>query len=182
MPRLAQRRATTPESRLFDRRVAFPAAIVALQSVAAAYFLIDGMGDVFEQMNHGFSPEITLECLVALALLGGVVTGSRYIGQMTRELRRTDQSLARARGALAEHIALRFEQWGLTPSESEVALFALKGCDVAQIARMRGAAAGTVRSQLSQIYAKSGVSSQAMLVSLFIDDLLETDTKATHSS
>ena len=55
-----------------------------------------------------------------------------------------------------------------------MALFALKGCDVAEIAELRGAATGTVRSQLSQIYAKAGVTSQAMLVSLFIEDLLDT--------
>jgi DNA-binding CsgD family transcriptional regulator len=30
-----------------------------------------------------------------------------------------------------------------------------------------------VRSQLSQVYAKAGVKSQAMLVALFIDDLID---------
>ena len=52
------------------------------------------------------------------------------------------------------------------------ALFALKGCDVAEIAQLRGAAQGTVRAQLSQVYAKAGVTSQAGLVSLFLEDLL----------
>jgi DNA-binding CsgD family transcriptional regulator len=51
-------------------------------------------------------------------------------------------------------------------------LFALKGCDAAEIAKMRNAAQGTVRAQLSSIYAKAGVSSQAALVSLFFDELL----------
>ena len=87
--------------------------------------------------------------------------------------RAEEANLAKARGALAEHIGLRFDEWRLTPGECEVALFALKGCDVAEIARLRGAAPGTVRSQLSQIYAKAGVGSQATLVSLFIDDLLD---------
>ena len=63
-----------------------------------------------------------------------------------------------------------------------MALFALKGCDVAEIARLRGAAAGTIRSQLSQIYAKAGVSSQAMLVSVFIDDLLDAPPQAKAGS
>jgi DNA-binding CsgD family transcriptional regulator len=156
-----------------DRRVAVPLAIVAIQFVAAVYFVVDGVDDVLTEVTRGLSFEIVMECLVAFALLGGVVMGSLYIRRITEELRWKDQSLANARGALAEHIALRFAEWGLTPGEGEVALFALKGCDVAEIARLRGAAAGTVRSQLSQIYAKSGVSSQAMLVSLFIEDLLD---------
>jgi DNA-binding NarL/FixJ family response regulator len=76
-----------------------------------------------------------------------------------------------------DHMAVRFQEWGLTPGEGDVALFALKGCDVAQIAELREVATGTVRSQLSQIYSKAGVTSQAMLVSLFIEDLLDAPTK-----
>ena len=89
------------------------------------------------------------------------------------EARRREQSLAVARGALGAHVAERFRDWGLTAAESDVALFALKGCDAAEIARLRGAAAGTVRAQLSQVYAKAGVASQAALVSLFVEDLLD---------
>ncbi|MEQ1490767.1 MAG: helix-turn-helix transcriptional regulator [Terricaulis sp.] len=116
--------------------------------------------------------------MIALALLAGVIVSSRNFIRLNRELRWKEQSLARARGALADHIALRFREWGLTKGEGEVALFALKGCDVAEIARLRGAAAGTIRSQLSQIYTKAAVSSQAMLVSVFIDDLLDGPIEA----
>jgi len=172
MPLSDTRPAASEGRPLTDRRIAGPIAILALQSLAAIYFVVDGIDDLIAQTGHGFSLEIAMECVAALALLGGVVMGSRHVGRITEELRRKDRALANARGALAEHIALRFEEWGLTPGEEDVALFALKGCDVAEIARLRGAAAGTVRSQLSQIYAKAGVNSQAMLVSLFIEDLL----------
>lgn len=158
---------------LFDRRVAVPLAIVVLQFIAALYFVFDGVSDLIEQTDKGFDQELAMECLATLALLGGTVMGSLYIRRIVGELHHKDQALAAARAALADHIALRFEEWKLTPGEREVALFALKGCDIAEIARLRGAAAGTVRSQLSQIYAKAGVSSQAMLASLFIEDLLE---------
>jgi DNA-binding CsgD family transcriptional regulator len=57
-----------------------------------------------------------------------------------------------------------------------VALFALKGCTAQDIARIRSTAEGTVRAQLTRIYAKAGVASQAGLVSLFFDDLLDVDT------
>lgn len=158
---------------LSDRRLAAPLAIVALQAIAAVYFLVDGIDDLMTEARQGVSIGMAMECIVAVALLGGIVMGTRYVRRLTGELRRKDQALANARGALAEHIALRFDEWGLTPGEGDVALFALKGCDITEIARLRSAATGTVRSQLSQIYAKAGVSSQAMLVSLFIEDLLE---------
>ena len=60
----------------------------------------------------------------------------------------------------------------MSAGESEVALFAIKGCSVSEIALLRNTATGTVRSQLSQIYAKAGVTSQSMLTSIFIEELL----------
>lgn len=153
--------------------LALPVGLMALQVVAAAFFVVDGFEDWLVAGAQGFDLDLAMECVIALALFAGVILSSRNIIRLTNDLQRKEQSLARARGALAEHIDLRFQEWGLTKGEGEVALFALKGCDVAEIARLRGAAAGTIRSQLSQVYAKAGVSSQAMLVSLFIDDLLD---------
>lgn len=165
--------APAPRTKLTDRRVVMPAVLATMQVLAASYLVFDGVDDFLDRIGQGITAEIVMECVVAIALLGGVVLSAHHIRQIDKQLNRQQQALAVARGALADHIAIRFEEWGLTPGENEVALFALKGCDVAEIARLRGAASGTVRSQLSQIYAKAGVSSQAMLVSLFIEDLLD---------
>lgn len=149
------------------------AVIVAVQAIAAVYFLTDGIGDIFEQAKSGVGFEVIMDCVVAIALIAGIWVGVRHFRETAGELRRKDAALGIARGALAEHMALRFSEWGLTIGESEVALFAMKGCNIAEIAQLRQAAHGTVRSQLSQIYAKAGVSSQSMLVSLFIEDLID---------
>jgi len=159
-------------------QLALPVALMALQVVAAAYFVIDGVEDQLLEAPGAFNLDLAMEFVIALALLAGVIVSSRNFFRLRRELEWKEQSLARAQGALADHIALRFQEWGLTKGEGEVALFALKGCDVAEIARLRGAATGTIRSQLSQIYTKAGVSSQAMLVSVFIDDLLDGPPRA----
>lgn len=159
-------------ARLMSRRVIVPLAIVALQAIAATYFVVDGIDEVLAEARQGISFGTVMELVVALALLAGIGLGLRHIVNSNRELVRMDRALAGAQGALAEHITLRFQQWRLTPGEAEVALFALKGYEIGEIARLRGAAGGTVRSQLSQVYAKAGVTSQAMLVSLFIEDLL----------
>ena len=160
-------------ARLLKWPLALPVGVMALQILAAAFFVFDGFEDWYAEGAQAFSFDTAMECVIAVALLTGVILSSRNIVRLTRDLQRQEQALDRARGALGEHIALRFREWGLTKGEGEVALFALKGCDIAEIARLRGAAPGTIRAQLSQIYAKAGVTSQAMLVSLFIEDLLD---------
>ena len=152
-----------------DRQVLLVAAVVVVQAVAAVFFVADALDDASEA---GITLHIGIEALIAFALLAGVILGARLTRLMLAEARRREAALKVAQGALAEHVATRFGEWELTPAEAEVALFALKGCDAAEIARLRGAAPGTVRAQLSSIYAKAGVSSQAGLVSLFFEDLL----------
>jgi DNA-binding CsgD family transcriptional regulator len=152
-----------------DRQTVLIALVVVIQAVAAIFFVADALGDVAQD---GLSVHVLIEGLIAFALVAGVVLGGWHMRAMLAEARRREEALAVASGALADHIAGRFRDWGLTAAESDVALFALKGCDIAEIAQLRGAAPGTVRAQLSQVYAKAGVSSQAGLVSLFFEDLL----------
>lgn len=152
-----------------DRQTLLVAAVLVIQAVAAMFFVADALGDL---VADGMTGHIAVEAMIAFALLAGVIVGAWHLRVLLAEAERRERALTVARGALADHLSARFRDWGLTAAESDVALFALKGCDSAEIARMRGAAAGTVRAQLSQVYAKAGVSSQAGLVSLFFDDLL----------
>ena len=151
------------------------ATILGLQAIAAFYFVVDGIDDVLGEFQAGISVETAMEGLIAFALCAGIVFGSRIVIGMLADARRQEAALEIARGALAGHISARFKEWGLSAGERDVALFALKGCSVGEIARLRGAAAGTVRSQLSQVYAKAEVNSQSMLVALFIEDLLQVE-------
>ncbi|QWC56558.1 hypothetical protein F7D01_05145 [Erythrobacter sp. 3-20A1M] len=149
-----------------------PLAIVAVQLAAALYFVIDGVADWLELATRGAVGEVLLECLVALALFLAVALGAKVLRDTLRRAARQEEALAIARGAMADLLDARFAAWSLSPAQADVAVFALKGCSVAEIAAMRGAAEGTVRSQLSQVYAKAGVTSQAMLMALFIEELV----------
>lgn len=152
------------------RRAWVLAAIVLLQALAAAFFVGDALADV---RADGWRAHVAVEGLIALALVAGVVLGTLELRRMLAEAQRSAEALAVARGALGELVAQRFAEWGLTAAEADVALFALKGFDTAGIAELRGAAHGTVRAQLAQVYAKAGVSSRAGLVALFFEDLLD---------
>ena len=148
------------------------ALVVVLQIGAAIYFIADAWA---ERDDSGLA---AVDFIVALALLGGVALGVVALRRFRAEARRKDEALAIARGALGALVTQRFASWNLSRSEAEVALFALKGCTITEIAEMRGSATGTVRSQLSQVYAKAGVTGQPMLISLFLDDLIDGDMLA----
>lgn len=148
------------------------AAATIFQAIAALYFLLDGIADIGEAVRAGDTMAAAMESLVAMALVGGVALGSWQLAALRRRATRQQRALDVARGAIADVMAQRFAEWSLSRAEADVALFALKGCTIAEIASLRDAAEGTVRSQLSQIYAKAGVRSQAMLASQFIEDLL----------
>lgn len=145
------------------------AVVTALQAVAAAFFIADAAADLAAEGPTG---HVVVETLIALALVAGVATGALQVRRMLAEARKAAAALAVAAGALGEVMAARFREWGLTPAEADVAVFALKGCDVAEIAALRKAAPGTVRAQLARVYEKAGVRSRSALATLFLEDLI----------
>tara|TARA_R110000868_G_scaffold190926_1_gene435064 strand:+ start:3266 stop:3814 length:549 start_codon:yes stop_codon:yes gene_type:complete len=162
-----------PQKRSPRRAAVAAGALVILQGLAALYFLGDGIDDVVAELRSGPSAEAIMECLIAVALLGGTILGGRYTKILLANARRSEDALIIARGAMTNLLEARFTDWKLTGSEREVALFAIKGSTIPEIAQLRGSAEGTVRSQLSQIYVKAGVSSQTMLLALFLDELID---------
>lgn len=145
------------------------AVFLIVQTLATVFFVGDALADY---LDGQLSPHLTFEMLVASALAMGMVFGVLVLRQTLEEMRAQDVALASARGALGDVIAAQFSAWGLTPAERDVGFLALKGLDVAEIAEMRGAAAGTVRAQLTRIYAKAGVSGRAQFAAWFVEDLL----------
>jgi DNA-binding CsgD family transcriptional regulator len=143
--------------------------LVALQALACAFFMADLVGDV---LAEGIGSHLVIEGMAATALLVAVVLGALQVRSLIAAARRDEAAVAAAQGALADLIALRFAEWQLTAAEADVALFALKGCDIAEIAGLRGSAAGTVRAQLARVYAKAGVDSQSGLIAQFLEDLI----------
>ena len=72
-------------------------------------------------------------------------------------------------------LAERFDEWGLTKAEKDVALFAIKGMSTAEIAGLRATSEGTIKAQTNAIYRKAGVTGRPQLLSLFIEDLMRDE-------
>lgn len=162
--------------RKLERRATITSVVVALQILATIFFLIDFSRDL---RTDGLSAHLLVEGLATFGLLAGVVFGTLQIRWLVLQSLRDSAAVATARGAMSELVQLRFSEWHLTKAESDVALFALKGCDIAHIAQMRVSAPGTVRAQLARVYAKAGVQSQVQLMALFVDELVDTMTDLT---
>jgi DNA-binding CsgD family transcriptional regulator len=101
------------------------------------------------------------------------VLGALLLRASLRRTREAEKALRAASGAFMELVDEHFETWGLTAAERDVALFALKGMSIAEIASLRQTSQGTVKAQTNAIYRKAGVSGRPQLLSLFVDELLD---------
>ena len=152
--------------------------VVALQALAAMLFLADFAADVADE---GWTSHLAAEGATAIALLVAVVVGAVQVRSLIEQARQDNLAVALSRQAVGDLIQRRFAEWQLTAAEADVALFAIKGCDAAEIAKLRGAALGTVRAQLTRVYAKAGVNSQSALVAVFLDELIDPATMKDHA-
>lgn len=150
-------------------------AILAVQAACAVFFVSDivlGLTGLRSTPIHWQTREL-LEIGAAVGLVLGLVLGWLALRRSMQRQHVAESQLRAASGAFMELLNERFSDWQLTPSESDVALFAIKGLSTQEIATLRSTSEGTVKSQTNAIYRKAGVTGRPQLLSLFIDDLME---------
>ncbi|NOR63705.1 MAG: helix-turn-helix transcriptional regulator [Rhodobacteraceae bacterium] len=112
-----------------------------------------------------------VQMVTIFGMLLGAFLGIVVLKGIGKSLREVDNRMLAASGEFHELMIRRFEEWGLTPSEKDVALFTLKGLSNSQIADLRGKSVGTIKAQCNAIYQKANVSGRTQLISHFIEDL-----------
>lgn len=150
-------------------------AILTVQALCAFFFVSDILFSVLGIYVRpiAWRTREYLEIGAALGLILGLVLGAVALQRMARDRHRAMEKLRRASGVFSELLEERFTDWGLTTSERDVALFAIKGMSTQEIAALRNTAEGTVKAQTNAIYRKAGVTGRPQLLSLFIEDLME---------
>ena len=147
--------------------------LLVLQGLCALFFLYDGLMDIFgpqELEEDRFSDRF--EYVIATVLFISVgFTGLQLRNTLVRQKRMEDQLMV-ASGAFAELLEKHFDEWSLTPSERDVALLAIKGFSIADMAKLRDTQQGTIKTQCNAIYRKANVSGRPQLLSLFIEELM----------
>jgi DNA-binding CsgD family transcriptional regulator len=152
-------------------------AILVVQALCAFFFVSDILSSFIGVQTAPISWEMRelLEIFAAFGLILGVVLGAVLLRRALHDRYAAEEQLRRASGAFMDLLKERFEEWGLTPSERDVALFAIKGLSTSEIAGLRSTSEGTVKAQTNAIYRKAGVSGRSQLLSLFIEDLMRDD-------
>lgn len=155
-------------------------AILVVQMLCAVFFLSD---IVLTILGLPYAPipwtyREAMELAAAGGLVLGAVLGAILLRASLRRTREAENALRAASGAFMELVHEHFDDWGLTAAERDVALFALKGLSIAEIAALRQTSQGTVKAQTNAIYRKAGVSGRPQLLSLFVDELMEGPTQA----
>lgn len=157
----------------FSDRPGMLVGLIAVQSLCAAFFLWDVFTDLqFFGASAVANLHIGIEAMAALALASAIGVEIRYLLRILQRTAHLEAQLSIAAGAFHDIMLAHFDRWSLTPSERDVALFAIKGLPIAEISRLRGSAEGTVKSQLNAVYRKAGVSGRGALLGLLIDDLV----------
>lgn len=146
--------------------------LIVFQSLCAAFFSFDIIRDLVEgdtSRLHSY-PELAM----TIGLVLGIVFEIRLLRALLRRQDEMSRSLTVAAGALADVMEQHFRDWNLTEAEQDVAAFTIKGYSISEIAELRGSAAGTVKTHLNAIYRKAGIPGRAQLVSVLVEDLLNT--------
>tara|TARA_R110001592_G_scaffold6045_16_gene32862 strand:- start:3883 stop:4350 length:468 start_codon:yes stop_codon:yes gene_type:complete len=144
-----------------------PAMVLASASLFFAYDIITDIAGGGDSRLHVL---IEFSVFVAIAII--LFRELQHVRQLSLVIREEKSKNARLAGELLTVIREQFSQWGLTPSESEVALLLIKGLSMKEVASLRNVKEKTVRLQASTVYAKSGYAGRHELSAHFIEDLM----------
>ncbi|WP_052766337.1 helix-turn-helix transcriptional regulator [Hoeflea sp. IMCC20628] len=147
---------------------------VAVQVLCAGAFVASLAMSIFGLQRGGTSWQLreALEISASFGLIIGSVLGMRSVAVARRSQLQAEDALRSASGAFAKVVNEKFERWGLTRAELDVAWLVIKGFSTRETAELRGTSEGTVKSQCNAIYRKVGVTGRAQLLSLIVEDLL----------
>lgn len=148
--------------------------LLFLQGICTLFFLSELVTEVFglRQWALPWYWREILQLMASLGLLLGTVAAALLLRQSATRNRTVERQLRAASGAFFDTMDECFAEWGLSPSERDVALFAVRGCSNAEIAELRGKSEATIKSQMNAIFRKANVSSRSQLVSQFIEVLI----------
>ena len=155
--------------------------LVTVQSLCALFFVSEFITEVFGLRNWAVTWEIreVLQLSASLGLSLGAVAAVLLLRQT---ILRIDKAERQVRAASGEFFAIMeecFSEWGLSPSERDVALFAVRGQSNTEIAALRGTSEATVKTQMNAVFRKAAVTNRAQLISQFVDVLITSSTSNT---
>jgi DNA-binding CsgD family transcriptional regulator len=118
-----------------------------------------------------------LEVLATLFLGWAFILTRQQMRAAKRALEAERNRLHSLRNDFDSFLQHRFSAWGLTQAETDIALLTVRGLKISEIALLRHTRDGTIKSQLSTIFRKSGVRTRTELVASFLDEFLDVSAQ-----
>ena len=143
---------------------------LAVLVIAVLFFSQDLYVDLIIE-DKGVS-HILVEGGVFLAVLLALGFEVVQVLKMSTIVSISEEEITRLRKHLTNVIVEEFENWGLSRTEKEIALFLIKGFSMQEISEFRNVKEKSVRQQATGIYAKARVANRYQLTAYFIEDLL----------
>lgn len=137
--------------------------------------LLEAYGPGVISLPWAYRETIELFAVVGLSL--GFVLGVGLVRNLLARNARIESQLRVASGEFHTLLKEHFATWKLSPSEADVAYFAIKGMSNNEIAALRGTSDGTVKAQLNAVYKKAGLESRTQLLGYFIEELMAKEAE-----
>lgn len=158
--------------------------IGAISMVACVlFFTLDITLDIIRisQGEFIFTPydttHFTLEIIAVICLFYAFLNVFERLRQARIQIDDSRSKLESLRQDFRSIFNDKCTNWGLTAAERDVAILLLKGLPLAEIAEARKTAIGTVKAQSSTIFRKASVRSRPELMSVILDDFLESSER-----
>lgn len=155
-------------------------AALTVQVLSLILFVGEIIVDSFAKEFIHISWEVheAIEITAILGLILGFVLGLFFVRDLLARNAKVEGQLRVASGEFHTLLKEHFSQWGLSPSETDVAYFAIKGMSNIEISELRGTSDGTVKAQLNAVYKKAGLESRTQLLGYFIEELMAKEIEA----
>ncbi|MCB9093077.1 MAG: response regulator transcription factor [Halobacteriovoraceae bacterium] len=152
---------------------------LALLALMTGFDIIDDLkeGVAFKHCLHEIIIVLAAVSLILykIVIAWKIEKRARLYQQQMRDVRLEvdfyKNKIAEFKQGLSSILEQQFKLWGLTESESDVALLLIQGLSMKEVAESRGSSEVTVRQQASSIYKKSKLENRHQLVSYFLEDL-----------
>ncbi|MGV6840360.1 MAG: helix-turn-helix transcriptional regulator [Planktomarina sp.] len=149
-----------------------------IYTMAALAYASEVFGEITGYRLYRYTWEVH-ELIEMVTLLGFALGG--YImwlshKQLDSRNKEVEQLLRAAQGEFYTMVERRFDHWGFTDAEKDIARMTVKGLTVGEIAKIRETSEGTVKSQNNAIYRKAGVKNRTQLLGDLIEELLFADS------
>ncbi|WP_417247864.1 helix-turn-helix transcriptional regulator [Celeribacter sp.] len=169
---------TDKKPRTFSRvpKLAIPdRAILISQVIFTSLFLFKILADYLALPLYmvPWSVMEGIEITASIGMLLGVFTSFVLVSQGQARVKSVEKKIEAASGELNDYLVKQFDDWALSPTERHVAVLLIKGFSNQEIADIRGTSESTVKSQVTTIFRKSGVSSRGQLVTWVLEDVID---------